>query len=218
MKILNQLLDLIYPRKCLLCRSISTTLLCDACQSKAFDYYGESKQLALDNYIGLFYYNDSLKQLIEELKYKKNQNLLAVFSKQIIKYAPIPERIDFIIPVPVNPLRFTQRGFNQTVELIRDYAKYYTLPIREDVVFRQANTQKMHLLDKDQRAKEVEAAFSVWEDKKEQLGGKNILIFDDIITTGATIRSIISTIQPFNPAKISILGLSRPLYEIIQKK
>ncbi|MBN1467482.1 MAG: ComF family protein [Fusobacteriaceae bacterium] len=88
------------------------------------------------------------------------------------------EDIDYIIPIPINYRREQSRGFNQVEEILKNLNYSY---IKEERI---KNTKKMFkILDEEKRKKNIENSFK----SKNNFEGKNILIFDDIITTGATI-------------------------------
>jgi len=135
--------------------------------------------------------------------------LIPFIQKILLKNAPKIEA-DLIIPVPLNPLRYQERGFNQAVEFFKLYADYHNIPLRPDIVYRAQNTQKLAGLSPDERHKETFDVFQVWGDKQKLLENKCVLIVDDIVTTGNTVKNLANALAKYNPAGIEILGMFRP--------
>lgn len=212
--LLKYILDLIYPQKCLICRDISPDKLCQNCQSKAFEFYGENKQLKIDlEYIGLYKYNDPLKKIIEEIKFNKNKSFLQFIETALLKLRNYFKDSDLIIPVPINPERLKERGFNQAELFIGKIACLLQIPIRNDIVYRKYNTLQSFNLNPEQRKEQAEKAFGIWPEKIPEITGKRILIFDDIITTGATVKELANVLETANPKTLKAIGLARPVID-----
>ncbi|MDR1997416.1 MAG: hypothetical protein LBQ83_03745 [Candidatus Margulisbacteria bacterium] len=182
--------------------------LCPGCQK--LTVYNESAQLKIGYpYTGVFEYDERARKIIAEIKYRKNRELMPFIQRALLRHAPAA-RAEILIPVPLNPVRYKERGFNQTAELARDYAAYYGLQLRSDIVYRAKNTQKLAALSPDLRRAELDYVFKVWDNKQAELPDKKILIVDDIITTGQTVKTLAETLALYKPASIEILGVFRP--------
>ena len=140
----------------------------------------------------LWNYDNRLKKIIEEYKFKNKLyigellfNLIGEELNKLLK----KEKIDKIIPIPINYKRLSERGFNQVEELLKfgGYSYIKTSRIKE--------TNHMYkLLNIEARRKNIKSAFKV-----ERLKGlKKILIIDDIITTGSTMEEFITEIRNKN--------------------
>jgi ComF family protein len=106
----------------------------------------------------------------------------------MIKYAleNIPtNEIDFIVPVPLHRLRLKEREFNQSEILASRLAKYFNIPLIKNSLIRTRPTPPQANLSKEERLKNVNGAFKLREN--ELLKGKNILLIDDVFTTGSTV-------------------------------
>ncbi|GBR75906.1 putative amidophosphoribosyltransferases [Candidatus Termititenax persephonae] len=172
--------------------------------------YLEQVQLNLGfAYCGVLCYDDYARKLVAAVKYTKNRELIPIIQKAFLQYAPA-KQADFLIPVPLNPLRLRDRGFNQSEEFAKTYAAFYGIPLCGDLVYRAVNTQKLAALSPAAREKETADIFQVWENKQKLLENKRILIVDDIITTGHTVRNLANALARYNPASIEILGVFRP--------
>ncbi|WP_235776700.1 ComF family protein [Pseudoleptotrichia goodfellowii] len=109
--------------------------------------------------------------------------LIAEMIKVEFEFVLKKEKIDYVVSVPVNRKRMNERGYNQVDEIL----KY--LNINYIQLKRVKNTQKMHkLLDEKLREDNIKGSFYIG--KNTDFKNKRILVIDDIITTGATLREI----------------------------
>ncbi|MGM0508339.1 MAG: ComF family protein [Fusobacteriota bacterium] len=151
------------------------------------------------NYIG------PIKKLITRYKLDNQKKVSLIFSnlidqnlKDIIK----KENIDYIIPVPISKKRKRNRGFDQLEEILKKIG-IKTIKIR-----RKKETKHMYdLKTYDKRRENIKNSFVIG--KKIDLDGKNILIFDDIITTGSTVNEIKKEIlKQYNPNRFIIFVIA----------
>jgi len=206
---LKQFWNILFPVKCVVCGdTLESVPLCARCRD--LPVYLESQQLNLGyKYCGVFLYEEKARKIISAIKYQCNRELIPYIQKLFLEKAPVVSA-DLIIPVPLNPLRLQKRGFNQAEEFVRLYANYHGIEMRGDIVYRAENTQKLAELSPTLRRQTIQNIFKVWENQAHKLKNKRILIVDDIITTGTTIKSLADTIQNYQPASIEILGVFRP--------
>jgi len=140
----------------------------------------------------LWNYDKKLRKIIEEYKFKNKLfmgellfDLIGVELDELIK----KEKIDGIIPIPISHKRLMERGFNQVEELLKfgGYSYIKSSRVKE--------TKHMYeLLNLEARRKNIESAFKI-----EKLKGlKKVLIIDDIITTGSTMKEFITEIKNNN--------------------
>jgi len=97
--------------------------------------------------------------------------------------API-DYVDFIIPIPLHKTKLREREFNQAEILSRHIAKEFRKCVLTDVLLRTRETKTQADLEMAERILNVRDSFSVT--KHEQIRRKNILLVDDVLTTGAT--------------------------------
>ncbi len=160
--------------------------------SKELSYDTEKKFIKmknLRNFNNIYYiwdYNDTFKKLIFSYKYKKRKNLSNIIANLIneeLEFVIKKEKIDIIVTVPVSNRRLNERGFNQVDEILNSLKLSYIS------VKRIKDTKKMHeILNEEGRVKNIKNSFYI--PTNVDLNNKNILIFDDIITTGATLREL----------------------------
>jgi len=95
--------------------------------------------------------------------------------------------MDMIIPVPLHKKRYAERGFNQATLLARELKKVIQVPVKTKRLARAKNTPHQARLNREGRLKNVENAFRILSPEKIQ--GKQILLVDDVYTTGATMQT-----------------------------
>jgi ComF family protein len=203
--------SLLFPLKCLSCGlPIHESIVCPICYEKAAAYYGEDSQLDVPNCIGLCTYSNEMKSLIEALKFKKNLKVLPLLQQIILKLSPSYPQVDFVVPVPLHPARLSQRGFNQSELMVQPLAKKLGAKTLNNLIYHQKNIPHLHSMSREERLKHIPEAFGVWNNR-EVIEGKNVLVFDDIITTGTTMKTIHALLSELKPKNIYCLGLARPL-------
>lgn len=115
--------------------------------------------------------------------------------------------IDYIIPVPLHWMRQAQRGYNQAEVMARVVARYYNVPL-EYCVKRVRATRAQKECTGDEREQNVQSAFKrMVYDKRYQ--GKHLMLIDDVVTTGATIKAIVKELKKLRPASITVVALCR---------
>ena len=145
-----------------------------------------------ENFYYIFIYEKEIRQIISDYKLRNRKDLvrdIAFLIKKPIFQLIEREKIDIIIPVPISEEREIERGFNQ-IETLLEY-----LDIKYKKIERIKNTKHMYTLkDNKKREKNVQSVFK----NSLNLENKNVLIVDDIVTSGATINSISEELRKNN--------------------
>lgn len=192
---------------CLLCsRSLHSEeeVLCPACFERC-----QQKSLlhCLAGYYFVYWYQSEIREMLHEYKFQGRRSL----GKIIAKCIKLPfwecyerEEIEIVIPVPIHEERLLQRGFNQTEEIL----KYLQVPY--DILTREKNTEALFQHhEKSMRETILKEAFVCSASLAQKMTGKNILLFDDIITTGTTMEEMKKAIYKCaKPNKISVFSVS----------
>lgn len=111
---------------------------------------------------------------------------------------------DFVMPVPIHRLRKRQRGYNQALYIARGLSEASGIPLLDGCLIRHRYTTSQTQLSADERRANLRAAFSV-EDKS-RIASKNLILVDDVLTTGSTLNECATTLKD-SAAKIVSCGV-----------
>ncbi|WP_227869301.1 ComF family protein [Nitrosospira lacus] len=137
--------------------------------------------------------------LVHSLKYQANLSMAPVLADLLltrIDKSPIP---DFIVPMPLHPVRLRERGFNQALEIGRKLSKQCGSPLLPGACQRIKNTPSQAGLPWKEREKNIRGVFTCETD----LTGKHIAILDDVMTTGATLNELAKTLRKHGAVRVS---------------
>ncbi|MCQ2345392.1 MAG: ComF family protein [Paludibacteraceae bacterium] len=117
------------------------------------------------------------------------------------------EDIKVIMPVPLHPNRLKKRGYNQSEWIARGLGDVLGIPVDTSHLTREVNNKKQALQKGIGREQNVAGIFAV--NHPEELYHTHILLVDDIITTGSTLRSCMQTMRAFKGSKVSVFAIAR---------
>ncbi len=169
---------------------------CNSCFNKNF-YFDKS--------ISCIEYNDISKKIIYNLKYK-NETYISKYIARIMKEKLDLEDIkyDYILYVPLHKKRLNKRGFNQSEKIGKNLSKLNEVP-SHDILMRIKNTKRLYKLSKEDRKKELKNGFKIKDTI--DVRNKNILLVDDIFTTGSTVNEISKLLKLNGVNKVYIITL-----------
>ncbi len=151
-------------------------------------------------------YKESYRIAVKVFKFLGRKNLaikMGCLMAQVVKNEPCFWPIDLIVPVPSTKVQLKQRGFNQTELLAKQISKHLKIKVEFDVLYRVKETPAQRELSKEEREKNLLCAFRVKDRRK--IHKKNILLVDDVYTTGSTCRECTRTLIGGGAASISII-------------
>lgn len=203
------LLDLIFPPACEACRRRSNEALCPACFSQIKFMKPQMGIYAAAAYEG------PLRTAIHRFKFKKRRKLAEPLGLLLVKYLSQAADLnirdyDHIVPVPLHRARLRQRGFNQAELIARVVGRYFELPVLP-ALERTRDTRAQFVLSRGDRVENVKGAFKVSDSRA--VYQKNVLVLDDIYTTGSTMAECCKTLKIAGARRVGILALSRAIEE-----
>ena len=119
---------------------------------------------------------------------------------------PALEQADWVLPMPLSPLRLQLRGFNQAWLLARALG---SANLRSDVLLRVKETAPQSSLARKERWLHVRGAYAVEPQQAAALQGKRIVLVDDVMTTGASLHAAAEVLRRHGAAHITALVFAR---------
>ncbi|NJB71228.1 ComF family protein [Saonia flava] len=205
-KILNDVHNILFPPICFGCNAHligGEKTLCTICRNQLpltdYNYneenpvdrifYGRVNIKKVNSFL-FFTKNGIIKNIIHHLKYKNQEEIGSFFGDwfgQIIKKEGFSAYIDVIIPVPLHKKRLKKRGYNQVALFGKQLAHHLNADYMDNVLIKTANTKTQTKKGRIYRWQQNQNLFELTNSSF--LKNKNVLLVDDVITTGATIEA-----------------------------
>ncbi len=198
------LLDLLYPPVCGLCGQTDRPAICPECREDFPEELTEVRLFAPDDPLrashSLFPYEGRAAQAVQRLKYERATSLAPAMSEMLAD-AAVKKGLtgfDLLVPVPIHWSRRSMRGFNQS-ELL---AKRFSEPVySEGALKRIRRTRPQVELTALERRRSMADAFRA----DPAVRGKQVLLLDDVITTGGTAQACARALAAAGAARVEIL-------------
>ena len=157
-----------------------------------------------------FQKKSSTQHLLHQLKYQQKENIGEWLGEQFAYSLQSKGRFDaveIIIPIPLHPSRIKFRGYNQCDAIARGMASVLQIPIVNGVLTRSVATQSQTKKNRFQRFENMNSVFSLAQ--ASAIKGKNILLLDDVLTTGATLISASQVLQQAGSNKLFVGAIAK---------
>lgn len=213
----GNLLHFLFPNACLVCNKPirENRSVCDACKSAIY-YIGRNsgcktclapvskgqvfcgkcmmRPPKYERLISCVYFRGAIRTAFHRYKFFDEPHLHTAFSNLLISRLTEMQCTDFdmVIPVPLSKERFKERGYNQAALIAEDVAHHFNILYNKEAIFRKRHTERQSELPRRYREGNVLGAFSLGN--TDGLAGKHVLLVDDIITSGATMREVSRTL------------------------
>lgn len=224
-KLLDNLLNLMFPNLCLVCGENLIGNEQQICISCIYNIPKTNYHLKKDNPMdkkfwgkvpinactAYFYFQKGspYQKVIHSIKYRNNTEVGEILGK----YAALDllesvnfKNIDVIIPVPLHPQKFKSRGYNQSECIGKGLSTILEKPQNTTSLIRVKENTTQTKKNVFERYENTEGIFELAE--KESLIGKHVLIIDDVLTTGSTIEACIKVLIKIEGIKISVFTLA----------
>jgi len=157
------------------------------------------------------FYENILIKCIHQFKYRGKTRMINTFEKMFEKVLSkdilFRHSIDLIIPVPLHKKRRRRRGYNQSEIIAKHLSKVYCLPMSSQILIKTKNTVPQMKLSKKLRIKNLTDSFS--SKNIHILKNKNIMLVDDVITTGTTLNTCAKKLIKAGAKKVFVFTLAR---------
>lgn len=216
-------LDLIYPPRCVNCASTEDWFckdcrdqialiippVCQRCGTPISESQCEecihNPLHAIDGIRSVSYFEDNpIRSAIHFLKYRDHKVVASALGQILADTCRNYQlQADVIVPVPLHPSRYKERGYNQSELLAKELASISGLPVDTQTLQRIRITKSQMTLGIAERHQNVKEAFAC---RDERLAGKRILLIDDVCTTGSTLDAAAAALKA--SGVISVWGLT----------
>lgn len=177
-KISEFFLRALFPKQCILCNA-GNALLCKKCEAKLMISNSPLPSWIKSRYA---YKDDDVRKIIFKIKYNHTPELATEMGEYCRAHINLKDTL--LIPIPISEKRNKQRGYNQALYIARGISENQTV----DALERVRDTKKLfQTRHRDNRADEIKDSFQIKTLYKDFIKDKNILIIDDITTTGVTL-------------------------------
>lgn len=229
------LCDLLFPHLCLLCQkhlatSEPKTALCVNCLQSLqrnrppfcrkcsrpletgtdFCRGCRRRSFAFDAAWAACVYNEPVRQLIHLYKYNHKTVLRYHFFQILFTFITAYRlplyQYDWIVPIPLHPARLRERGYNQAQLLAQLLACQYDTKLSVNNLTRVRNTESQSILSQKERWTNIQHAFRIKQPFT--FKDKNILLVDDLLTTGATASEAAGTLKAAGAKRVDVLTLA----------
>lgn len=196
-----------------MCGRIEKDGLCSKCErilqrqliSKIDDYTLDNDK-NFDKHMYLYQYDGIIRNLILNYKFNQKSYLYQIFVKNLKnnkKACSFLKKYDIIIPVPISKKRLKERGYNQSSLVSNNLEIQYD----NKTLIKTRNIKPQSTLNKEDRIINVENVYIITNNKN--IKGKNILIFDDIYTTGSTVNECSKMLKQAGAKNVGVLTIAK---------
>jgi ComF family protein len=223
-------MSLSLPTQCAVCRGWERQRVCHACSERFGAAVPRCRRCALrvpdgtgvcgacladpppcDRVLAALDYAHPWDRLIGQFKFDAALDLAGVFVQRIEQAwrdsgSPRPQ---LLLPVPLSPTRLRERGYNQSWEIVRRLARRLHCPADAGLLLRIRDTAHQLSFPVERRAANVQSAFAIEPRRLAEVRGRSVTLFDDVMTTGATVAEIARTLRRAGAAEVHAWVLAR---------
>lgn len=232
MNLFHRVLEFVYPTSCvscgaggeLLCRDCAEALapldglnciVCDRPAVAGITHPGCRSRWTPERFLAAFPYHGPARKLVQALKYRRVRKIAEVMSDLLV--GELTETgVEFgaealVVPIPLSFWREGARGFNQSSLLGKALSEKLGLSFRDDLLRKVRDTLSQVSLTKPERAANIRSAFTVQEKLYDEpvCVGRDVLLVDDVVTTGATAREAAKTLKKSGTGQVWVLAFAK---------
>lgn len=166
--------------------------ICDRCKNSNYAFMSNRS---------LCYYDTVPAKIIKKLKYGKRKYYAKHIAEMMQSLVTCFDNIDVITFVPVSSKRRKERGFNQAEEIAKELGLISNISV-VDALEKLYDGKTQAGLSQKERRENLKGTIKLKNEIKQEIKGKNVLIVDDVFTTGSTLHECASVLQKAEPKKI----------------
>lgn len=225
MELLNQFINLLFPKTCCACNEtllVSENIICTSCMVELpkTDIGFSNSLSVLDRFMGkteitaaysfLKYTKGGKAQnLLHHLKYKNRQDIGIfmgqLFGKKLLELKGF-EKPDILVAVPLHKRKKIVRGFNQSDLIAEGLANVLDVPHETEIIFRSKATESQTKKSRIERFDNVDEVFEIRDNSN--IVGKKLGLVDDVLTTGATMDVCATALINAGAKEVHIFSLA----------
>ncbi|MGX7895217.1 ComF family protein [Tsuneonella sp. HG222] len=239
-QVLSPVIDLVYPPRCPLCSAglaaqdglcaacwgdlaIPGEPCCASCQRPFAQAMPDGTICAPcmadpprhDGIAAATLYNEPSRKLVLAFKHGRRIALARLLARQMVARLPVLEGEWIAVPVPLHRRRLWQRGFNQSALLAAEVGKLTGARLVVDALVRTKPTPPLGGLGRNARSRALSGAIVANASRAGRLKGAQVLLVDDVMTSGATSAACVSALKRAGAAKVVIACFARVLDEAL---
>lgn len=225
MLLLDDFISLIYPRICMACGNSlykHEKIICNYCLyhlPKTYFHLEKDNPVSqkfwgrvnIESVAAYYYFSKAgkVQHLIHQLKYNK-QKEIGIFVGKLygieLKNSVLFKNTDIIVPVPLHPKKQRIRGYNQSEMFAKGLSVSMDVDINTNILYRNISSETQTKKSRYKRWENVKEIFKIKD--AETLKDKNILLVDDVITTGSTLEACANALLQIPGTKVSIATMA----------
>ncbi|MBE2280565.1 MAG: ComF family protein [Ignavibacteriaceae bacterium] len=219
-------LDFFLPRFCTGCDnklSVEENFLCDSCfedleyltDRQLFNYFDEffPPGSPVNAFYSILPYDIYLpaRKIVHALKYEGRVQFSKLIAKIIVSskyFESYYSENSILIPIPLNKVKKIERGFNQTELICKEISKLTGIEVSSSVLLRNKFTDTQTKKTKEARILNLANAFTIADKKANIIQNREVIVFDDVITTGATINAAAAVLGKYSNEPVKALSFA----------
>lgn len=214
MKIIDEILEIIFPTTCTICGKPDKNALCKECEKKLEPKLvykiTKHKNKNFETHIYIVEYKEEFRNEILNYKFHDKPYMYKAFAKITIKSQKIYEILktyDIITEVPIHKKRKNKRGYDQSQLIAKEIAKNVENLQYKKLLEKTKNIVPQSTLNKKARKQNIKNAYKTLTNEK--ILGKRIILFDDIYTTGSTADECAKELKKAGAKEVLVLSLAK---------
>ena len=154
-------------------------------------------------------FTEPLKKLIHQVKYHQRWPLAEVLADRLLaqeRVKALLSEADVLVPVPLHWLRQISRGYNQAEVIARRLGSRAGLRVARPVIRLRNTESQTSMTSAAQREENMRDAFALIDPRR--VRGRHVVVVDDVMTTGATLKAVARALRPARPARLCAIVLA----------